>query len=351
MNARSVILLAVFILGVLGARADADSITLRTGATVRAGGSVTIGDVALLVGDGALAHAGVVVRTDALQAAGGRAWLEVTLGDIREALRDAGVKLGPVALSGSRCVVRLIDAPLGTPERIEAEEPETPCAEVVEASGPPTVRLRIAQALARLYGVELVDMRLRFDDADRAFLDQLEHGRRIVVVTGTSAGSARQVVSVRVFAGEAITEARSVTVSIEVRREVLVVAGDIPRRSHVSADSIRVERMWVEAGGAALITDPADAVGGVARSDLTTGTVLRANQLDAAVLVERGELVRVHCLSGGIAMTMQARARQAGKKGDVIEVRREGADRSFMARVDAAGSVVIDLDGAPLAGE
>ncbi len=332
-------------LAVLASNARADSITLRPGATIPAGSPVTLADVAMLTGDGALAHAGVVILDNATDAANGRIWIEVTLDDVRAALRRAGIKLGPVALSGSKSILRLTGIAPETPAPQAAPEPE-PTGIVVTPDGPATVRLRIAEALARLYAAEPADLRLLFDPRDDEFLDQLEHGRRIAVMTPTSAASSRMVVNVRIYTGDSMTDARSVTISLEIRRDVLILTSDVPRRTALTADAVRVAPMWVQAGGDALITDPAEAAGAIARSDLKAGAILRAESVEPAILVERGALVRVHCLSGGIALQMQARALKAGRKGDLIEVRRDGSKRNFTARVDGANRVIVDIDAA-----
>lgn len=351
MQRRSLLdLLGVLIILAACGRVHGDSITLRSGATVAADAPITLGDVAMMVGDSALAHAGVVIHDQASDPALGKVWVEVTLQDVRDAMRDAGVTPGPIAMSGSKCTVRLVGL-----QAIEAGVAENPRRErepeTVETDGPPTVRLRIAQTLAKLYGVEVSDLRLLFDEHAAEFLDQLEHRRRISVMTGTSASGGTRSVLVRVFAGESLVESRSVGVTIMVRREVVVAERDIARRTGVASEAVGVKMMWVDGGGAALVTRAEDAVGTLARTDIKAGEMLRANMLEPAVLVKRGSLVRVYCMSGGIAMELQARARASGKKGDVIEVRREGSVRSFMARVTDENTVVVDLDGAGLAGE
>lgn len=329
--------------------ASADSITLRPGAAVPADRPVTLGDVAMLVGDHAQSHAEMIVVPNAIDTANGQVWIEITLQDLRKAMKDAGVNPGPIAMSGSRCVVRLLGAaePIVAAATAVEEEPHTSL--VVLDEGPATVRLRVAQALARLYSVQLDDLRLLFDERDNEFLNQPVLGRRVVVVTGTSANSSRQAINVRIYTGESIDQARAFGVSIEIRCDTVVVTRDVARKDPVPADAVSLQRRWVEGGGAALVPDITDAIGHVARTDLKAGTVLRSNQLESPILVQRGTLVRVQCLSGGIAMQMQARARESGKKGEIIEVRRDGSVRSFMARIDGENSVVLELDGTPIA--
>ncbi|MCA9305795.1 MAG: flagellar basal body P-ring formation chaperone FlgA [Phycisphaerales bacterium] len=351
MTHRTIIsLLTLALMSMLARPAHADSITLRPGAAVPADRPVTVGDVAMLVGEHAQSHAAVVVVPHAGKAALGRVWIEVSLKDLRNALQDAGVNPAPIAMSGSSCVVRL----LGSAEPMlnnSSDAPETNEARVVLDEGPATIRLRVAQALSRLYGVPLDDLRLLFDERDNEFLDQLELGRRVVVMTGTSANSARQGVNVRIYTGESVDQACALGVSVELRRDTIVVANDVARKAAITPSDVSVRRMWVEGGGAALLTDVSDAIGAVARTDLKAGTIIRANQLESPILVRRGALVRVQCLSGGIALQMQARARGSGKKGEVIEVRREGSANSFMARIDGNNSVVLELGGTPVASD
>ena len=90
-----------------------------------------------------------------------------------------------------------------------------------------------------------------------------------------------------------------------------------------------------------------DAVGMLTRSRVSSGSVLRASQIEEPLLVRRGERVTVHCLNGGVALRVQARALRDGRRGELIECVLDGRDRAFSARVSDRGVAVMVLDGRP----
>jgi flagella basal body P-ring formation protein FlgA len=60
--------------------------------------------------------------------------------------------------------------------------------------------------------------------------------------------------------------------------------------------------------------------GRVAKSAIREGSVIELRQAEEALVIRKGELVAVDCISGGVVLRSQMRARQAGKAGDVIEL-------------------------------
>jgi flagella basal body P-ring formation protein FlgA len=87
----------------------------------------------------------------------------------------------------------------------------------------------------------------------------------------------------------------------------------------------------------------ADAVvGQAARRDLRPGQYLRASDLMKPELVGRGDLVTLVFESPGVKVTMQAKALEAGTKGDVIQVMNQQSKRVVQATVDGPSRVVIN---------
>jgi flagella basal body P-ring formation protein FlgA len=58
------------------------------------------------------------------------------------------------------------------------------------------------------------------------------------------------------------------------------------------------------------------------------------------VVIRRGEMVSVDCLSGRVVLRATARALSAGVEGQIIEFKVPGADRTFTARVAGPGRAV-----------
>lgn len=307
------------------------TVRLNSSAAVTAG-PVRLEQIAELTGDDAAALGAVEVTE--------RARGRVTIDEVRAALDRAGVNWGRVALHGGECLLRH-GAPrlekLGSVREAASEEPV-----VVDLNAGPTVRTRIARVLADLYGVENEALRVRFDPRDAVFLDFA--GGRFEVTVGTGSSSERVPVVVTVFDGDEISQTRTVRSDVRVRRRVLVLGRDLARNEAVNAAAVRTEQRWVSPAGSPVVSDVDDAAGMLARTRLSTGTVLREAQLTRPVLIKRNQLVTVLCLSGSVAVRVEARAMDDGKEGDLIEFRVDRKSTPFRARVSGAGVAVVTAE-------
>lgn len=334
--------------------ACADEVRLRPSVTASSDQALTIGELAVLDGPHAEALAGIVVFEGATALDRTRGWTEVGIGEVRRALRNADASLGRVALSGGRCVIRLSD--VGVRPQRKGEPATARAPEVVEAGEFATVRSEIARAMAHALGVGPLDVRLLFDDREESFLAMGEDSGRIVVDPIGAVGSERVLVRARLVADERIVAEQSLSVMVEVRRPVVMLLHDVARGQVLMASDLVCEAQWVRPTGFQTFSSVEEAAGTAARKRISGGSILRSEDIELPVLVKRGELVTVVCLSNGVAIQTLARSRADGRLGELIELRRDGSSESFTARVDGRGRVVIDLDtqrsrgGAPIAG-
>lgn len=332
--------------GTLVCEALAGTVRLRSSATVAQWEQgVRLGDIAQLEGDDVAALSGVVVADASDLAARQQPWIEVDIETVRARLVSSGASMGRVAISGARCVVRLegFAKPRPKPEE-NAPAPEETQGQVVAPEALPTIRGRIADALAELFGVGRSDIRLKFEERDESLLAQTEWGRRIVVQPGSNAGASRVLVEVRVYAGDRLVENRRVAVDVEIRRRVVKVLQTVQRRSEITRDVLAESVLWIDPSGPAPIRSADAAVGSRARTRLEAGNILRETEIEAATVVRRNELVTVHCLRAGFEVRTRARAQSDAAVGDVIEFMLDGSRRAFQARVDGPGRAVVNLD-------
>lgn len=337
---------AILLMCTFAAPAIAGSIRLRTAAAVEPGQPIRLGDVATLEGDNALALAAITLVEDIAKASAGRAWVQVTIADVRHALDDYGARMSALTLSGSGCTVRIAGAPQQQPDESKPRAP-SPRAESVELDGPPTVRRHAARTLAALMNVEPADLRMLFDSADAEFLDQPRPGAaRIVVQPQSTANSGRAVLACRILDGDRIIDSRTIRVDSEARRQVVVVQEMVKRKDEVPSASLVAQEMWLPASSGRPIASIQDAAGSIARTRLEPGTVLRAEHLETPIVVKRNELVSVHAVRAGFEVQTRARARADARRGDLIAFRLEGSKKEFTARVEGPGVAVIDMDGA-----
>lgn len=318
------------------------SVVLRSSASVEAGSAVRLSDIARITGDGAASLGEVEILAAGFTVAGDRPWIEVPVEEVRAALARAGSSGGSVALSGLSCTVRIVGGRAQEPLREAERAGEAGIAAPVDGSA--TCRARALAALAALFGCDESDLRATFEAQDEEFLSAARHGRRIVAQPASGPGSARVLLAVRVFDGERIVDSRTVRARVEVRRVVVVVKREFKRREELSSHDLKIEERWIDPGGGALVEEMAEADGSRARSRLVAGSILRREHLETAAAVRKNELVTVHAVRAGFEVRSRARARQEGRVGERIEVRADGSKRSFTARVQGPGVVVVDMD-------
>lgn len=100
-----------------------------------------------------------------------------------------------------------------------------------------------------------------------------------------------------------------------------------------------------------ILSDSSQVNGLVARRDLPAGAPLLAGFFEAPHAVERGDTVAVLASQGGAHIEAQGLALSAGRCGDVIGVRNPRSNRTYKARIAAAGRVeVLPGTSAGLAG-
>jgi flagella basal body P-ring formation protein FlgA len=327
----------------LAAPCFAGSIRLRTAATAGPDAPIRLGDVATLEGDDALAFAGLTLVEDPVKAAAGRGWTSISLAEVRAALERAGARLSLITLSGAACTVRVpFEA---ASEEAPAAAPSRATPQPIDLTGPPTVRTEAGRTLAAHLDIDPSRLRVLFDEADRAFLDAPRHGHRVVVSPAATPASKRLVLAARVFEQDRLIDSRTLRADVETRRAVVVLRDALRRGREITADALDEQEAWLPLGGGRPIERLEDAAGLLARTRLEAGTILREEHLDSPVIVRRNELVTIHAVQSGFEVRTRARAREEARRGDVIEFRLEGAQKTFPARVEAPGVAVIDLDG------
>lgn len=337
---RIIVIVLAAIVGACAARGG--EIALRAGSSAPHDAPVVLGDVADLRGDEAATLRDVVLVPNPAAAAFGRAWIEIDAAHVRRALDDRGVNWGRIALTGSVCTVRLTresppeEAPSVEPPRFDrAPKPIEP------PGATPLVRDSVVEALLRLFDVSPEDLRIGFDAADDALLDTVLWGRRVDVQPGAGGGSSRIPLAVWVYEGERVVSSATIRADVLLRRDVVIAPGGVRRGADITPDDVIAERVWLAPGGAAPIGSLEGAVGARARTRIAPGMILRTDMIETPVVVRKGDLVTVHCVSGGVLVRTPARAQADGREGELIEFRIDRTRRPFLARVSGPGVAVM----------
>ncbi|MGD9692851.1 MAG: flagellar basal body P-ring formation chaperone FlgA [Phycisphaerales bacterium] len=320
-----------------------DTVTLRTSATVR-GNVVRLSDVAALEGPEAERLADVVLVEDIGTASRVDGVARVDVRAVRKALDAGGAKWGRLALQGSVCEIRAS----GAGESGAASPGEPSSKEGLAEASRGNVRGAVEEMLARVYGVEREQLRVTYDVRDWGFLAREVWGKRVEAQPGGSATGTKQPVRVWVYDGDRVALEGQVTASVEVRKRVAVLTRGLRRGDLISEGDVTLEEMWVEGAGAP--ADVTEVVGREARTRLSAGSVVRSVDVEAAQVIRRGDLVTVHCVSGGVVVKAPARALADAREGEMVELRMDGSKRSFMARASGSGRAVLEVGGAGMGG-
>jgi flagella basal body P-ring formation protein FlgA len=132
-----------------------------------------------------------------------------------------------------------------------------------------------------------------------------------------------------------------VPVTVTAVQAVVVAARPIAAGQPVGPDDVLLRPEPETAfRGQAVYYDPAAIDGGVAAMNLPAGAILTANDVQAPMLVKAGQTVAVDVRSGGVDVSIDAVAAEAGRLGDTILLTNPSSGKRFSALVTASGPVV-----------
>lgn len=335
-----------------GGAACGDAITLKTSAVLPAEvEAVTLASIAELSGEAAQQFAGLVIATRADDAR----QLTIDVQQVRAALDKAGAHWGLIDLSGwkteVRIATRLAEPPLamtgasigagdGASVRGEDDSDAVLAGNVLQRR---TAASALAAVLSRELGLSPESLRLTFDAADHEVLALPLDIYRIERQLQSTAEADHVTMQIRAWQGDRIAHQKSVRIGVEALVDVAVAARDLRRGDVLVADDARSARQWI---GGSLLREmiSADALGGrIVTASKKAGEMIRHRDVKQKTLIERGDIVQVRCLVGGVVLTMQAEARADGSDNELIEFRKLGERATFLARVTGRGEAIVDL--------
>lgn len=336
----------------------ADEIALKRSVRLATGsGNVRLADIAELTGPRARQYADMVVA----QVHDSTSAMEISVGEVRAALTDAGVHWGKVNLNGTTVIVRPGEpghavAPMFmTPASIEPVNGPLP----LPSAGPgpgrgafeqadtvtelQTLRGEVARIIVAGLGMAPEAVRLTFDDRDASLLDRDLDTNRFEIQPLSNLDSDRVQLSVRVWSQGRIVHRQSISVRLMIRTGVVVLHRDVNRGDVLHEENFLTELRWITPIQASTLCGFVEAVGRVAGMPLKAGDVLKKKHVKRDVLVRRGDRVIVRCLVGGVVISLDAEARSNGAEGDPVELRKLGERTTFMATVSGPGAAILDL--------
>lgn len=344
---------AVILLAFTSFAAAQTTISLRASARLPEGAQeVRLADIADLAGPDAASLGTLVIAADVAQTAGRDGRVPLTLDRVRAALEgQPGVNLGKLALRGGTCTVQVAatpspDRPARTqPGRTDRRAEPAP----VDVSGPATIRTAIAEKLAAAHGVGFDDLRIGFDDSDEPVLARDATAGRLDIHLGGSATSPRLPITVTMYEADPaapgalrIAFSRTVQADVLIRCAVPVAATTIERGRPIGSEDLTSEIRWITPPR----TDPMvadDLIGLQAHRRIAAGQTISPNDVTSPQACKRGDTVYVHCLSGGIVIKVKAKALASARDGEFVQLKIEGSDQPFEARMSGRGRAVMEV--------
>ncbi len=324
-----VVLLMAVLLGA-GARADV-AVTLKAVARIDAGAGLTVGDVASVSGDASVHSIPVAAAT------GDPGRMIVGVDDVRRALAAHGYGRADVTVRGQTCTVVVRE------KRAAGESgPIEPVTEPVEPlTNGTTVRDHVRAAIERVLGVSGGSLRLAFLEDDAATLGRATAGLT-VDVHATGLGR-RTPVRVTLYGADGSIEVLRVRVGVQLLREVARANRALPRGTALSAGDLSVSREWLAPDEPHV--EPVKAIGQRLRRGVDMGERLTDGSVEPPVVIERGDIVMVHVVSGTVVLRQESRALETGRVGQRIRLEPMSGGREFRAVVEAPGRAVIVTRG------
>jgi flagella basal body P-ring formation protein FlgA len=132
-----------------------------------------------------------------------------------------------------------------------------------------------------------------------------------------------------------------VTVEIKLPATVVVAARDLPRGAILQADDLRTKVASDQDNRTGGLDFSEDAIGQETLRPLRAGQVIEAEGVESPELVRRGEPVSIVVNHGGVRVRTEGRARDSGKRGDVVMVESANRRNAFQAVVTGVNEVKV----------
>ncbi|MFN3689112.1 flagellar basal body P-ring formation chaperone FlgA [Salinarimonas sp.] len=200
----------------------------------------------------------------------------------------------------------------------------------------------LAEGLAARTGLDRDSLEVSFDGTPPALLVAPDSVDTVGISDLAYDPSSRRFAALAFVGGqESGVRPAQIQVAGTVRRTipVAVLVRPLERGEIVSPSDYVVERRAAELVPADARLDALVLEDRVARRALSAGVALRQGDLARAVLVDRNQAVTIVYQRGALALSLRGRARQAGSRGDLIEVLNPQSDRVLQAEVIGPGLV------------
>jgi flagella basal body P-ring formation protein FlgA len=346
-----------------GGATAAEVVTLRPAVSVSAA-SVTLKDIATLEGDYARSLGDVEVL------ALGDKQADATLNglEIRRRLSDKGANWGKLVCRGVSTVkvTRIAEKPAVAAASPAAEIPKgVEEAEAIALANPigalnadpsrpaaaiePALRVRLVEWIHGQIGADLADedLQVTFEKEQDALLARTFTGQRLEIEPLSRTMVGKLPIVIRCYQGDKLTDTLRIRSEVKLRKPVLVCKKLISRGQTITESDLELQPTWLDSTIKAPLTATSAVVGQRAVSQVRPGAVLGADDVAAALLVQRGQMVTVRCVSGALVLKTVGRASSDGASGQIITLKNDRTGQEFQARVCGPQEAVMLLESEP----
>jgi flagella basal body P-ring formation protein FlgA len=204
----------------------------------------------------------------------------------------------------------------------------------------PVAVLTAARLLAAMQNAVLKDMPAAHIELFDFSRQPAPEGELVFPVSGLRQGPAGGYWSGYVAYGGSHRFTLWARVKVIVASARVVAVEDLKPSVALGSPQIRVETRE-EVPTAGLVSAVEQVFGKVLRRPVARGTALRAEWLEPAKVVLRGETVRVEAVRGGARLELECVAEGSGAIGEIVPILNPVSQRRFPARVESRGRVVV----------
>lgn len=147
--------------------------------------------------------------------------------------------------------------------------------------------------------------------------------------------------SVRVDCRDQAPWARHVSVQVRVFRQVVVTTRNLARGEQLGASDIALEEVDISQSRGLLLQELSAAQGLELRRNVSSGSALSSDMLNAPLMVRRGDTVILTAERAGVSIRQQGTALQDGEAGRQIQVRNTRSNRVVQAVVTGHGEASV----------
>jgi flagella basal body P-ring formation protein FlgA len=325
----------------VAAQTNADSIRLldRAGSD---GPGVVLAQIAELDGD----YAQSLRDLEVGEFGEGQTTLTVQLSTVRRLLTEAQVNWASLTLRGRTSCAVTRTSGVSTLAKVDNDRAITTNRQldVGHANAGLTVGDLLEAELVRLNAVPRHELEITFrgNADDAAWLNRSAAvGRYEIEPLGTG-GLGKVAFKTRRYDPAGTIEQATLTADVALLTEAVVALRPIRRGESFTDHNVAVRPVKLTGRHGETLEDTGLLLGQAAASSLREGAIVYAERVAPDVLVKRGEIITVACVSGSLVVRTVGRAAEDGAMGDIISVRHEETRETFFATVCGKRQARID---------